>query len=324
MRELLYNNLPIKINKDNSYIDLIYLIINTNELPENYMWDDFFAFKLLKNIKISMDDHIIFNTNGMIIKSKIDVFNQSYKKKEFGYIYDKQELNDASIKSNKYYIPLFLPTTLPNTQSDILMRIDLNPYLLNKIKISIFIHEFCISSDDHFKSLIKIDQMEIIPIDKNVMNLDYNLKSDGVIEYFLFYIDNNIKVENISIVINDLFKNDYTYADLNALLPFYYLGYQLPKNYMFISFSNNDQDGLCLSRFNSVKLEIKFKKNEGGNIYVMSLNRNVLTLSNNIYKLEFDHKLQHDKYLWNPPILSQHEELNNYDNVTDELITICI
>lgn len=327
MREIFYDykNSFISLNdvfEGNKGIENIWLKIYADKLPDNHYWEKFFAYNMLRNIEIYMGDGDgdgdglkIFNTNGIIIKSKIDVFHKDYQTINNGYVYKNDDLINLSEKSSVYYIPLFLSNPIPNNLMDVRLTIELNDYFSDKIKIGVLVNEFSCNNWKNYKEY-KIDQMEIIKLDNNYDNIYHKIQSNGFIEYLLFYIDEGNKIKDLQIKFNGMIDN-YTFDDLNLLLPYHYLGYQIPKNYMLLPLSNKNNSGCAFSKIELIEIKINLKKNVGGNIYIMSLDKNIIHVINGLVNLKFDNSLLFEKYDWTC-FNSYNNSYNNND--TYELI----
>ncbi len=284
----LINNCAIKINDHQSDIMHIYLKISTEKLDDDVMFEEFFPYKILKNIEITTENNnVIFRTNGMIIKSIIDTQHKfNYQDLKYGYIYKEADLIKASQEPSEFIIPIFLKNTLyvSKTINPVYLKVNLNDYLLDKIKIyyqPLFIDAIQQAPSNN---IIKtaINQMEIIKINEYHDIITYNSQINGVIDHLLFYVDGKSKVSHIKIILNNL-EAEYSYKDLNALLPYYYFGRSLPKNYMFLSYSQNKQFGLALHKIDKCEIIIYLKKNDGGNIYIMSQNKNLIELNGTLW-----------------------------------------
>ena len=117
--------------------------------------------------------------------------------------------------------------------------------------------------------------MEVVHVDDGLMELEHKIRFDGNIKHLLFYVDDGIKVDSIVTNICNI-RKEFHREDLNNVLPYYYLGKCLPKNYLFISYSKNDIGGLNLSRIDQFSVKFNFERNNGGNIYIMSERDNIL------------------------------------------------
>lgn len=300
--EFLYDNKPIQLNSVyRNGFEEIYLKICVDKLENDQIWDEYFVYKMLKHIEITANSMLLFQTNGMIIKSMIDVFHNKYKQKYYGYVYEKNDLIEISKQPYIFYIPLFMDKIIPLhcEYTSILMDIKLDTYFSDKTTVYV-VPKYVSETKKTFDDVIiktATHQSKLIDVPENIMSITYDLKMDGLIDYLLFYVDNGIEVNTMELDILGV-RSKILYADLNILLPYYYLKNMLPSNYLFISFSQNDQCGLNLSRLASVKINFEFKKNNGGNIYLMTNSKNILVASHSTIGYKYSESLTFEEYIW--------------------------
>ncbi|QKF94485.1 capsid protein [Fadolivirus algeromassiliense] len=313
MTELLYNNNPIDISNSQNDIKCIDLKMCFEKLGDNIIPEEFYPYKILNSIEIWANGQRLFATNGMIIKSLISSLYPKYQKKDYGYIYEKEELINAAKSYQEYIIPLFIVDLPLGNYMKTSINIQFNDYFQDKFKVYV-IPTYTIKVPDN--TIIKTleNQMEILNLSQGMNKLKYKCNFHGIIKHLLFYIEGN-KLEEITLSINGITRT-YSYIELNEMLPFYYLGTKLPKNYMYISFYDNNQDGLNLDKIDNFEIEFKLKHNNEGNIYIITQNKNLFMYSNGMTAMKYEYNKPYICYQWNGKFNY------NYDNIDIKVIKI--
>lgn len=264
-------NIVLDINVDsNCIIKEMFLKLTVNIPLNDSLFSEFFPYKLFQKIELLSNDYVLFTTNGMIIKSEIDVFNKEYKMIKYGYIHEKNDLIYASENPVEFLIPLFLKFEIPMTKEcKMQLRIDCDD-LIDDVNIrSHLVMENKETINETYGSNIKTNQMDIIIPEG--LSMTHNMTYQGHVRHILFCIEGDIKVSEVKIA---LYHNHetFSYTELNVLIP-YYCGYKLPKNYMLICYPENEKPE---PRKVEHEIEFKLKRNNGGKIYVISQGNNVL------------------------------------------------
>lgn len=288
--ELFYNNKPIHISNKIFHIKTLFCRIYIKKLPNGVIWNKFFTYDLIKNINICRDGISIFQTNGLFIKSKIDIFQNNYKTIKNGYIFKKKDLVFLSGKDFIFEIPLF-NSIIPLTYfSSVTIDMELNkeitnPTILNNdIKISF--KPIYIDLPEKYSFGMTMNHLEKIIIQKDINKISYKVKTGGLIEYLLFVVDDNIKIESIEFCYFNMVEK-YSYSDLNIILPYYYLKHKIPGEYLFNSFIKNNQGGFNFNNIDDFIINFNFKKNNGGSIYLVSESKNIGIISNDFFNSSF-------------------------------------
>jgi hypothetical protein len=274
------------------YHDLynIRLKVYTDVLQKNIVWSSFFIYKLMKSVKLLLNGVIVFQTNGLFIKSKIDVLESQYQKMFYGYVYDQEELMTLSKTKYEFEVPLFLFNNIPLTSAITHLALDIEldkditcPYLENPpIKVSV-VPIYRTQLPPTFMNFVTTNNLEHIPIPLDCDHLMYSIKNCGLVKYVIIHVIGESKIDEITFSYNGITGRNHKYIDLNQLSPYYYLGKGLPKEYMYLSFDENGQGGINYDRFDHVNITFKFQKNNGGDIYLLSENKNILRSQNAVY-----------------------------------------
>ncbi len=312
-KEVFFDNSQIKIKNKDFDLHNIKLKIYTKELPENVIWVKFFIYKLLRLITIEVGGQLIFQTNGLFIKSKIEVFNENenYKLIENGYISEESDLKRISKKENEFEIPLFLFDDIPlkSIDREISITVETNEWITMPKMIHIPFKIAIVPIFGNGNLLpnkidrqVSINNMECIKIDDELKEITHVVRMGGLLNHLIIYINGSIVIETVQFFYNDIVKC-YSFDDLNKILPFYYLGKCLPKNFLFISFSKYQQGGINYDRFYDIRIRFRFLKNDGGNIYLMSEAVNFILLRENYFGLRYSSAYRFDN------IMEQAEEL---------------
>jgi hypothetical protein len=300
--ELLEPNMKIGLNHNQHELYDLNLRVHIDKLPDDVIWEPFFIYKLIKKITCEYGGNIIFQTNGLFIRSKIELGKQQLKKSFYGYIYDEQELEELSKKEFDFFVPLFFPQDMPLYSacfSSPTITIDFDTRLTNNKKvlapIKIFLEPvyrnlFAITKFDKKITINDFRKIDI-PNNKNIFTYNFN---NHLIEYLLFIVDGTSKIQRITIEANSIILGSYDYTELNSVIPYHYLGHTSPEEYMFISFMGNCHEGLNLSK---VDFTINFGlgENNGGHIYLLSEVKNILHVESGAACMRFsNHSRQFD------------------------------
>lgn len=273
-QEYKYKNKPIIISQKGYDIMDIYFKISDIDKDGVY--------RLLKKVQITIGHEIIFQTNGMIIKSMIENFSSKHK-----------------IIGDSY--PISLEKQI-YSQTECKLHIDLdeNMYLTNNITVFI---KYTNSKNLPKYLITSYYQSQSIPVTGGWSVYKQNIKFDGVIKYFLFYVEPHLQIESVDILICNI-SQSYNYDQLNMTLPYIYLGYQLPKNYLFIPHyhKENNKGYLNLSRIDQIEAVFKFKQNHGGKIYLISESINILSSHPTNPYYHFHMNSHFDNYEWDNTI----------------------
>jgi hypothetical protein len=237
------------------------------------IWDPFFVYNLIKNIEIEITGCTYFRTNGLIIKSKIDMFYPKFKNESYGYIHKKADLEKYSGEGGTFTIPLFITNTL-YTNTNPVLKIEINE--LYPVKLFVRYKTIPQLSDITYpiKKIIKDNQSKILNIEKNNMTVKRKIMFHGVVDYIIFVCDPNITIDKIDFNIHGITQT-YPYYVLNQLQPHYYLNKILPKNYCLITFNLHGQIGLNFSKLEECEATFNFRTNNGGNIYIIAESNNI-------------------------------------------------
>lgn len=315
--EIFFENNCINLSNNNFDLQNLKFKIYVEKLPDNIQFKKYFPFELLNKFLITSNGNTIFQTSGAFIKAKIDAFDPKFKTLKNGYIKSQKDLLKCSSENCEFEIPLFLFENISISS------------IFQQIKIFVTFN-YRITSESEFHPIIK---SSIIPIYRNILptkceipitinNFEvYNTNTnqifsdrinfDGLANYLLFYVKNAQEIDNFELKLLDQSFN-YSYDEMNKLIPYYYLGRILPKNYLLINFDGNGQTGLNLSRIDSIKFTIRFKTNVPKKIYLFSESKNIILVENNIMYLIFYYNSLFNTF----PI----ELINKYPKNTDCLI----
>lgn len=296
----------------NNFITRIDLEIKIEKLPMGQIWTQFFIYKLIKYISIEIDSYSIFQTNGLSILSKIDLFENKYKSNKFGYVYKKEDLIEISKNGFEFFVPLFLTNSIPLfTPQFIEFKLMLNNIDTN---IEIFvIAQINKIENPNIKNIIMMNQFQKIEINPFLEKIKEKIKIDGIIDHLSFYVEGDLIVDNVQLIMNDCQLPSQSYDILNKIQPFYYLNSNIPERYLFMAFSGNGQNGLNIRKIDFFDINIKFKKNNGGNIYLIAQNKNFENYEKNLYRIVYEYNHFFDQNIVYNLIDSYDENENGND-----------
>lgn len=273
-----------EVEYDNSIINLrgkkintISLMIETSNLPDDIVWDKFFIYKYIENIKLYNDDGIIFSTNGLFMKSDIDLNRKDDQLFIIKQLDDKEILENLSQQCTLYYFSIYNKYhdfSDDNAKLDIQINTNLTvPEIDNApIKLKIILENN--ERDILTQTNTFMPWCERIEIPNNVVEYKYHTDMQGILKYFLFYIDGDIKINNVLVLFNNYIQS-YFFNNFNTMLPYIHLN-KIPSdtNYLYIPFclSNNpnSQSGLDLDIPTKVNIIFNFMENKGGQVYLLS------------------------------------------------------
>ena len=330
----IYKN-PFNLNKKfghNNCITDLQLEININKVvsPANVLLTKNFIYKLIKYIEITTQGNIIFQINGIFIKSKIELFLNKSGKKQFKYLENDETLMDLSKNNTSFILPLFLKNTLPlDGYNDNFLEILLNDKIFELgIEMDIFVCASLKSIDNltnEFINKITLNSLQKINIESNKKVIKETIKFYGVLDYLCLYIDGDMEIDKIKLHANEYLLNEYSYNILNKLSPFIYLDDIIPSEFLFISFNLHGQGGFDASKIPTFDIEFQLKKNNGGVIYLMSESKNIEFYQGGIYGFKFSGSQLFD-YDYNLDLIhykTMTSNNNEYDDIEDYSL-ICV
>lgn len=297
------------IPHDGKYINEIYLDFNLANYND-------IVYKLIEKVSIELHDQIIYNVNGLILKILMELNRKP------------NDLHNHNLIQNKFILPLFLSYKIPigHIIGYPILKIKLNDKIINNSQINVnALVNYSDGVDMEENKVIKVNTYheKRIEINENDHEYEYTCEHemDSQIEYFLFYIEGDIEIENVLLNMNSTFFKTYIYEEMNTLFP--YLRNKLcnfnsdfPNNLMMVSFMNYPDFGLDLRRLDSMKLKFKFRKNNGGNIYVITSNTNVAIYGQNHFYFKRTEKITIDEW--------KQINLIDYSTNNDTIIDISI
>lgn len=305
MEERLYYQ-NFNIAKEFGYNKLISAISLKMEIDglNGQIWDHFYIYKLIKNVEISALGLVIFKTNGLIIKSKIDIFHPELQKPSFGYIHKKGDLEKYSREGGSFTIPLFITNSL-YTNSTPILNIEINDLYSVKLFVKCEINPQP-ELNYPVKQIIKQNQSQIFNFDKNDMVVKKKISLHGLVDYILFVCDPTMIIDKIDFVLHGI-SQTYPYHVLNQLQPYYHLNRILPKNYHLMVFNSHGQHGLNFSKISECNVTFHFKKNGGGNIYVIAESNNIEHYDGFAYSMIYSYNT-HIDHLSNDTLRSEKDD----------------
>ena len=339
-----YNGNQFTIPKNGKYLDSIWLNFEIDKLPQNYAWDEYFIFKYLRSITIKMDDLIFYKTNGLILKTHIDMSTRHPRNTLFKYsnTCDKNTLKYIVCQNMQLYVPIELPIRLPiqNITSDIKLHIEFNEHItipmMSNLPIRVnVIFKYCDENDKMIKlsypkndpNLCYLPQpyCEKIIINEEFGNIHkHKFICNSYIKHLIIYIDGDIEIDSVKITLNHSMEKTYAYMQMNTIFP-YLNDVNTTDKILFIPFKNNDHfDGINLNRVDSTEIEFRFSKNNGGNMYILSEITNIIKNINTQPSLLFTTNIKMDDWSRLDNIMYQYD--GNFIDIADEdiKIEICI
>lgn len=197
----------------------------------------------VKLITIKCNNQIIFMTNNLVIKMKRDMCNDQMNR-----------------------ISLCIPNKIPLLSTTIF---ELELYDNISIKLIIEIDEIKINK---FNLMITTNQIECIKL-----NTCHQLKSSGLVKYFIIILNN--KINYVKLSCNNIIKE---YDNITSTISsYYYFNKILPSNYFLIHF------GECGMNFDLLDSDIKIDSEYDDNIYLFSEPLNVEIYENKNYLLAY-------------------------------------
>lgn len=305
--EIDYTEECINIPHRGKYLKDIYIKCEFDVLPKNYRWMDFFIFKYLKNIEIEINGHLWFNTNGLIIKTRIDTHEQKSVGMLAGINTEcPKELNELSKKHMCAYIPLHLPFKIPLNEfpeNTIKLYTETNdyvtvPHMKNPpIKLSYILNydetDENEKGTDPWHYIINLTKCKRIEISKEYNyshTFKYKFLSPDYIKYLLFYIDGDIKISNISVTFEDT-SISYSYEHMNLFLPYQGLQRMPTERELYVPLTNiNGTAG-------QYEITFTFSKNDGGNVYLLWEDTDLVHIANNSIYLKYCQVTKADDWL---------------------------
>lgn len=285
---------PFIIPKDGNFLDKIWLNFELDKLPTGYVWNDYFIFRYLKLIRIELDHLNFYETNGLFLKTQIDLQTPPEKMNLFTYCdtNDEDTLKYISNRPIKLFIPITLPFDLPlhKMMYNVKLHIEFNEQITTPIMTNLPIKTNILCSyslNEKPNNVILQNNLELYHsykphCEKIKINKEYGyhykheLKCLPRIRYLLFYIEGDIEIESMTISANDI-NCTYNYTQMNVLFPFINLPNLPMGNELFVPFTNNDLDGLAVSKIDRFVIHINFSKNDGGNVYIISEITNMIS-----------------------------------------------
>jgi len=282
IREYLYENKSLNLAPYNYWlhdIKNIYLKFSTDDI----IIDQDFPYNIIDKVDILINGQVSYSTNGKFIKSMIDVFHKPYNKYE-------------------YLVDIYLNSPLPVSLSGYSINLELGKDIKTYVVVEYFDKKPYVKEEE-IQIKMTENQAELIKVNEVFEDnhiIESTLMSCGYINYLLFYVDYGLKIKALTLNLDSHCTQNYSYDQLNCILPYQYLGYSLPKNYLYLPFTTKEgEGGLNLNRIPTYSIKFQFKKCKGGNIYIMSESKNILRMCGGGTYFAYFRNICFSEYKWN-------------------------
>lgn len=228
------------------YVDDICILLTIDDFEDV----DQFIIEYIKRITIHYEGEILHETNGLILTCLNSLNNNKFAK---------------CISLNLQFKPWSSFVIEIHTQlNENLKYLAKMEYVIRYTNIDT--SKLCLDTN-----LIKYNRHNCQRIRVEPWEISHTCKLSfyTYAKYFLIYLDDNIKVENIALDFNSI-RLDFTNLDMGNVLPYLCHVGPLEKNMLFIPFMNDTELGIDLRRIDHIDLIFRFKKNTGGDIYIIN------------------------------------------------------